>query len=143
MSASAAGMFGRDSGQWVRFIESSSRRLTRTILGTAIRHQQSLRHKQLLLQDIVDDSLALFPMAATIWYAAQPDMRDKPGIQALADYFCQDMADRLNPKAKRISRHNKDADVYRLSKTIMNGEYVWLEAGIVPLLDQQTGRDVA
>jgi hypothetical protein len=70
-------------------------------------------------------------------------MRDKPGIQTLADYFCQDMADRLNPKAKRISRHNKDADVYRLSKTIMNGEYVWLEEGIVPLLDQQTGRDVS
>jgi len=139
----AAGMFGRDSGQWVRVVESSSRRLTRTILGTAIRHQQSLHHKQLLLQDIVDDSLALFPMAAMIWYTAQPDIRDKPGIQALTDYFCQDMADRLNPKVNRISRHKKDADVYRLSKAIMNGEYIWLEEGIVPLLGQQPGRPVA
>lgn len=139
MSASA-GMFGQDSQQWVRFIEASSRRLTRTILGTAIRHRQSLRHKQLLLQDIVDGSLALFPMAATIWYAAQPNLRDKHGIQALADYFCQDMVDRLNPEAKRISRHKKDADVYRLSKAIMTGEYAWLEEGIVPLLDQQHGR---
>lgn len=143
MSAGAAGMFGRDSGQWVRLIESSSRRLTRTILGTAIRHQQSLQHKQLLLQDIVDDSLALFPMAATIWYAAQPDMRDNPGIQALTDYFCQDMAGRLNPQAERISRHKKDGTVYRLSKAIMNGEYVWLEEGIVPLLDHHPGRPVA
>jgi hypothetical protein len=78
-------------------------------------------------------------MAATIWYAAQPDMRDKPGIQALTDYLCQDMANRLNPQTERISRHKKDANVYRLSKAIMNGEYVWLEEGIVPLLDQQTG----
>lgn len=143
MSAGAAGMFGRDSGQWVRLIESSSRRLTRTILGTAIRHQQSLQHKQLLLQDIVDDSLALFPMAATIWYAAQPDMRDNPGIQALTDYFCRDMAGRLNPRTERISRHKKDGTVYRLSKAIMNGEYVWLEEGIVPLLDHHPGRPVA
>jgi hypothetical protein len=143
VSSPATGMFGRDSGRWVRFVESTSRRLTRTILGTAIRHQQSLRHKQLLLQDIVDDSLALFPIASLIWYAAQPDMRDKPGIHALADYFCQDMADRLNPSAKRIRRHKKDADVYRLSKAIMNGEYAWLEEGIVPLLDQQTGRHIA
>ena len=142
MSA-GVGMFGKDSQRWVRLIGSASRRLTRTILGTAIRHQQSLRHKQLLLQDIVDDSLALFPMAATIWYAAQPDMRDKPGIRALTDYFCQDMADRLNPDMKRISRHTIDADVYRLSKAIMSGEYAWLEEGIVPLLDQQSGRHVA
>ena len=142
MSAGAAGMFGRDSGRWVRLIESSSRRLTRMILGTAIRHQQSLHHKQLLLQDIVDDSLALFPMAAIIWYAAQPDMRGKPGIQALTDYFCEDMAGRLNPQTERISRHKKDGTVYRLSKAIMNGEYVWLEEGIVPLLDHHPGRPV-
>ncbi len=142
-AARADGMFGRDSGRWVRFIESSSRRLTRTILSTAIRHQQSLHHKQLLLQDIVDDSLALFPMAATVWYAAQPDMRDKPGIQALTDYFCQDMADRLNPGLIRISRHKKDVNVYRLSKAIMDGEYLWLEEGIVPLLDERPGHRVA
>ena len=139
----SAGMLGTNAQRWVRFIESSSRRLTRTILATSIRHRQSLRHKQLLLQDIVNSGLALFPMAATIWYAAQPEMRDKPGIQALTEYFCQDMADRLNPEMKRISRHKKDADVYRLSKAIMNGEYAWIEEGIVPLLDQQTGRDVA
>ncbi len=138
-----AGKFGGDSQRWVRFIESASRRLTRTILGSTIRHRQSLHHKQLLLQDIVDDSLALFPMAVTIWYAAQPDMRDKPGIQALTDYFCQDMADRLSPEMTRISRHKKDVDVYRLSKAIMSGEYVWLEEGIVPLLDQRPGRRVA
>lgn len=137
---SASGMFGKDYARWVRCIEASSRRLTRVILGTAIRHQQSLQHKQLLLQDIVDDSLALFPMAATIWYASRPEMRARPGIQALVDYFCQEMADRLNPEAKRISRHKKDTGVFRLSKAIMNGEYSWLEEGIVPLLEKETDR---
>lgn len=133
-------IFGPEYAQWVRCIESSARRLTRVILGATIRHRQSLHHKQLLLQDIVEGSLGLFPMAATIWYASQPSMRGKPGIQALADYLCQEMAGRLHPEATRVGRHKRDADVYRLSKAIMNGEYDWLEDGTLPLLRNETER---
>lgn len=132
-------MFGKEYAGWVRFIESSSRSLTRSTLVATLRHRQSLHHKQLLLQHLVNDSLWLFPMAATLWYASQPEMRTKPGIRELATYFCQDMADRLHPPsslARRIRRHKKDAIVYHLSKTIMSGEYAWLEEGIVPLVEK-------
>lgn len=132
-------MFGKEYVQWVRFIESSTKSLTRSTLATTVRHRQSLHNKQLLLQHLVNDSLWLFPMAATLWYASQPEMRTKPGILELATYFCQEMADRLYPPsstAKRIRRHKKDASVYHLSKAIMNGEYAWLEEGIVPLLEK-------
>jgi hypothetical protein len=76
-------------------------------------------------------------MAAILWFASQPEMRTKPGIRELVDYFCQDMADRLSPPssiAGRIRRYKKDSVVYQLSKAIMNGEYTWLEEGIVPCL---------
>jgi hypothetical protein len=132
-------MFGKEYGRWVRFIESSARGLTRSTLAATLRHRQSLHHKQLLLQQLVNDSLGLLPMAATIWYASQPEMRMKPGIRELATYFCQDMADRLyspSSRAGRIYGHKKDALVYNLSKTIMNGEYAWLEEGILPLLEK-------
>ena len=102
-----------------------------------VRHRQGLHNKQLLLKDGVDDSLALFPMAAIIWYASQPEMRTKPGLSELVTYFCQEMADRLRPPsslARRIRRHKKDSIVYQLSKAIMRGEYAWLEEGIVPLV---------
>ncbi|HSA60749.1 MAG TPA: acyl-CoA dehydrogenase family protein [Nitrospiraceae bacterium] len=135
----ASVMFENDYARWVRFIESSSRSLTRSTLGATVRHRQSLHNKQLLLQDLVNDSLCLFPMAATLWFASQPDMRTKPGIQELVTYFCQDMADRLDPPssmARRIRKHKKDTVVYRLSKTIMSGEYAWLEEGIAPLLEK-------
>jgi hypothetical protein len=131
--------FGKDYARWVRFIESSSRSLTRSSLVATVRHRQSLHNKQILLQHLVNDSLWLLPMAATIWYASQPEMRTKPGILELATYFCQDMADRLHPPsslAKRIRRHKKDTIVYHLSKAIMSGEYAWLEEGIVPLLEK-------
>jgi alkylation response protein AidB-like acyl-CoA dehydrogenase len=126
--------FGNEYGRWVRFIEASARRLTRSTLMATIRHQQRLHNKQLLLQHLVNDSLLLFPMAAIIWYADQPGMRTKPGIRELVDYFCQDMADRLCPPSSlggRIRRHKKDSVVYRLAKVIMSGEYAWLEEGII------------
>jgi alkylation response protein AidB-like acyl-CoA dehydrogenase len=134
-----SGIFGMEYARWVRFIESSSRSLTRSTLVATARHRQGLHNKQLLLQDLVNDSLWLFPMAATLWYASQSEMRTKPGILELATYFCQEMADHLDPpssSAKRIRRHKKDTIVYHLSKTIMSGEYAWLEEGIVPLLEK-------
>ncbi len=131
-------LFGKEYARWVRFIESSSGSLTRSTLVATLRHRQSLHNRQLLLQHLVNDSLRLFPMAAILWYASQPEMRAKPGILELANYFCQEMADQLAPSssAKRIHKHKKDTIVYRLSKTIMSGEYAWLEEGIVPLVEK-------
>jgi len=129
--------FGREYAHWVRFIESSSRRLTRSTLLATVRHRQGLHNKQLLLQDLVNESLWLFPMAATLWYASQPEMQTKPGLLDLVNYFCQDMADRLKPSLRRtIGRHNNDTVVYRLSQSIMSGKYAWLEEGIVPLVEK-------
>ena len=136
---STSAMFGKDYARWVRFIESSARSLTRSTIVATVRHRQGLHNKQLLLKDLVNDSLWLFPMAATLWYASQSEMRTKPGILELATYFCQEMADRLDPPSssvKRIRRHKKDSSVYHLSKAIMSGEYVWLEEGIVPLVEK-------
>lgn len=137
--AHAAARFGKDQAPWIRVIESSARRLTRATCSATLRHRQSLHHKQLLLQGLVEDSLLLFPMAATIWYASQPEMRAMPGIQDLVAYFCRDAADRLSPASCRkpsIRRQEKDTTVYNLAKKIMGGEYVWLERGIMPLRDK-------
>lgn len=133
-------LFGKEYARWVRFIESSARGLTRSTLTVTLRHRQDLHHKQLLLQQLVNDSLRLFPMAAMIWYASRPEMRTKPGISDLATWFCRDMAEHLYPAsspARRIRGQAKDTTVYNLAKRIMNGEYAWVEEGILPLLDTQ------
>lgn len=132
-------VFGKDHARWVRFIESSSRSLTRATLAATLRHRQSLHNKQLLLQHLVNDSLWLFPMAATLWFSSQPEMRTKPGISELATYFCQEMEARLYPASSptgRILWNQKDKIVYSLARSIMQGQYAWLEEGIVPLIDK-------
>ena len=134
---SASALLTKDYAGWVRRIESSSRRLTRSTLSSTLYHRQKLHNKQLLLQHLVNDSLMLFPMAATIWYASQPEMRDQPGIRDLVNYCCQDLESRLQPSSSlrgRIRRHETDGVVYRLSKRIMSGDYAWLEEGILPCL---------
>ena len=137
-SRTNSGIFGKDYAGWVRFIESSARSLTRSTLTTAVRHRQGLHNKQLLLKTLVDQSLWLFPMAATIWYASQPDTRTKPGIRELADFFCQEMEDHLRGSSSKTGnqRPGKDSTVYRLSKSIMNGDYAWLEEGIIPIVEK-------
>lgn len=133
-SEAADPLFKNQYARWVRFIESSSRRLARATLTATLYHRQKLHNKQLLLQSLVDDSLWLFPMAATVWYASQPEMRDKPGIRELVEYFCREMESRLHPssRSRRRRRHEKDGSVYRLSKRIMSGDYAWVEEGILP-----------
>jgi hypothetical protein len=92
----------------------------------------------------VDDGLLLFPMTALLWFASQPEMRTKPGIRELVDYFCEDMADRLRSGSSltgRPARPGRDTAVYRLSKAIMNGDYAWLEEGILACLKpDETGQ---
>ena len=132
-------VFGKDFERWVRFIEASSRSLTRATLAATLRHRQSLHHKQLLLQHLVNDSLWLFPMAATLWFSSQPEMQTKPGIRELAAYFCQDMEAQLYPPSSptgRVRGNQMDTTVYNLARNIMQGHYAWLEEGIVPLIDK-------
>jgi alkylation response protein AidB-like acyl-CoA dehydrogenase len=134
---SAASLLGKEYARWIRVIEFSSQRLTRATVTATLYHRQKLHNKQLLLQGLVDHSLILFPMAATLWYASQPEMRDKPGIRALVEYFCQEMHNRSTACSSltgRLRRHKHDTVVYRLSKSIMSGEYAWLEEGIAPFL---------
>jgi alkylation response protein AidB-like acyl-CoA dehydrogenase len=130
-SESADPLVRNEYARWVRFIESSSRRLARSTLMATLYHRQKLHNKQLLLQSLVNDSLWLFAMAATVWYASQPEMREKPGIRELVEYFCREMESRLHPSSLRRRRQQHDTAVYRLSKRIMTGDYAWLEDGIV------------
>lgn len=136
-------LFGRHYARWVRFVESSSRSLTRQTLVATLYHRQSLHHKQLLLQNLVNESLRLFPMAAVIWFASQPEMRSKPGILQLAAFFCQEMTDKRDPASSltgKIQAGTYDTMVYDLARRILRGEYAWLEDGIVPLIEQQGTR---
>ena len=48
----------------------------------------------------------------------------------VADFFCREARDRIN-QSFRHTRNNNNRQGYRLARSILDGEYGWLEEGIV------------
>ncbi|MET4137186.1 acyl-CoA dehydrogenase family protein [Pseudarthrobacter sp. PvP090] len=129
--------FGRLAKQ-LRFVERSSRRLARQTFYGMGRWQAKLEHKQAFLGRIVDIGAELFAMAAAC-SRAEMLLRTAPekGASAyeLAEAFCEQARVRVDEYFDQLWRNTDDGD-HGLSRRVLAGDYVWLEAGI---LDQSEG----
>ena len=129
--------FGRLAKQ-LRFVERSSRRLARQTFYGMGRWQARLEHKQAFLGRIVDIGAELFAMAACC-SRAEMLLRTAPERAAsafeLAEAYCEQARVRVDEYFDQLWRNTDDAD-HNLSRKVLDGEYVWLEAGV---LDQSEG----
>ncbi|MCU1511210.1 MAG: acyl-CoA dehydrogenase [Arthrobacter sp.] len=129
--------FGRLAKQ-LRFVERSSRRLARQTFYGMGRWQARLEHKQAFLGRIVDIGAELFAMAACC-SRAEMLLRTAPERAAsafeLAEAYCEQARVRVDEYFDQLWRNTDDAD-HSLSRKVLDGEYVWLEAGV---LDQSEG----
>jgi alkylation response protein AidB-like acyl-CoA dehydrogenase len=129
--------FGRLAKQ-LRFVERSSRRLARQTFYGMGRWQARLEHKQAFLGRIVDIGAELFAMAACC-SRAEMLLRTAPeqGATAfeLAEAYCEQARVRVDEYFDQLWRNTDDGD-RELSRKVLAGDYVWLEAGV---LDQSEG----
>ena len=129
--------FGR-LARHLRFVERSSRRLARQTFYGMGRWQAGLEHKQAFLGRIVDIGAELFAMAACC-SRAEMLLRTAPGRGAtafeLADAYCEQARVRVDEYFDQLWRNTDDGD-RGLSRKVLAGDYVWLEAGV---LDQSEG----
>ncbi|GGJ41497.1 acyl-CoA dehydrogenase family protein [Paenarthrobacter histidinolovorans] len=129
--------FGRLAKQ-LRFVERSSRRLARQTFYGMGRWQAKLEHKQAFLGRIVDIGAELFAMAACC-SRAESLLRTHPerGAAAfeLAEAFCEQARVRVDEYFEQLWRNTDDGD-HDLSRKVLDGDYAWLEAGV---LDQSEG----
>lgn len=112
-------------GHW-RFIRAQSRVLARTLFHQMLLHQQKLEKRQLVLFRIVDVGVELFVMAAAISRAAML----KGNSVELADLFCRYARQRVQESFRRVGEP-LDRRTVAVSKELLQGEYRWLEEGIV------------
>jgi alkylation response protein AidB-like acyl-CoA dehydrogenase len=119
----------------VRFLDRSTRRLSRAIFHAMVRNGPKLEKKQATLFRAVDIGADLFAMAAAVSRARQIAKRDpQEGASAgrLADLFCRDARRRVLRRFEDLSS-NDDPAKYRLAREILDGEHEWLERGIAPV----------
>jgi len=134
--AAGYGRFGPLAGH-MRFVERKSRKLARTLFHKMVRHGAGLQRKQVLLFRAVDIGAELFAMAAVVSRVQMLVRTGRPESARaleLADLFCL-LARRRVADLFRGMRSNDDVAMYRTARQILDGDYVWLEEGIVGLQD--------
>jgi alkylation response protein AidB-like acyl-CoA dehydrogenase len=122
----------------LRYVERSSRKLARQTFYGMSRWQAKLEYQQAFLARIVDIGAELFAMAAAC-SRAEMLSTDHPeqgrAAYALADAFCAQARLRADGLFERLWTNTDDSD-RRIARRVLDGEFTWLEAGV---LDQSEG----
>jgi len=117
----------------MRFVEKTGKRLARMIFRLMLRYQQGLEKKQQLISRVVDIGVELFAMAATCSRAETMlviKRRNYEKSVELADLFCKGARKRIERSFEDIAENN-DRQSYKVAQGVLEGEYYFLEDGIV------------
>ncbi len=128
----AYGRYGDLAGH-VAFADRSAHRLACGIAVAMARHGPKLERRQAVLFRLVDIGAELLAMCATCVQATamvKANPADTSPVR-LADLFCRQSRKRVNDLFKRLF-DDTDRDAYRLGQGVLDGEYKWLEQGILP-----------
>jgi len=119
----------------MRYVERSSRKLARTLFHKMVRHGAGLQRKQMLLFRGVDIAAELFAMAAVVCRVQMLVRTGRPHSERareLADLFCRQARRRVEVMFRDM-RSNDDVAMYRTARHVLDGNFEWLEEGIVGL----------
>jgi len=113
----------------LRFVERSTRKLSREIFHGMMVHQAKMQNKQGFLFRVVDVANELFAMAATVSRADAMHKNGHPNARQaaeLADLFCR----QARRKVKRLFADlwsNDDVRKYKVALGVLAGRQLWLE----------------
>ena len=129
------GEFGR-LARHLRYVNRTSRQLSRALLYAIVRHGAKLERRQSVLFRLVDTGAELFAMTAvcsrahSLRVSKSPEDRSQSvSAVALADTFCRLARRRIEDRLDRVF-HNEDLDVYGTAQRVMAGEVLWLERAV-------------
>lgn len=116
----------------VRWARRRARRLARRLFHAMVTNGPALEREQIMLGDFVDIGTELFAIAATC-SRAQSMMNDgtpRSEVLPLAEFFCNESRSKIDRSFAHLRRNNNRAG-YRLARSILDGNYPWLENGLV------------
>ena len=115
-----------------RAAERASRKLARSLFRAMVRYGPGLESRQILLRRLVDIGADIFVIAACCSRAQHLAGRGRcaDNVLAMADYACREAALRIRNHHREI-RENNDRQGCDLAGSILDGEYGWIEDGII------------
>lgn len=121
-----------DNARHLKYVESTSRRLARSIFHAMGLYQAKLERKQRTLFRIVDIGTDLFAMSAAVSYA---NALAKTGVEKtnsadLADHFCREAKLRIEENFDRLFSNHDDFS-YKVATSVLGGDFEWLEGQLV------------
>jgi hypothetical protein len=124
----------------MRYVSRTSRRLARKLFHKMVRYGAGLQRRQMLLFRAVDIGVELFAIAATTGRAQMLVRTENPDAEravALADLFCRQARRRIELLFRSLDS-NDDVRSYDAARAVLNGEYLWMEEGIVGLQENMS-----
>ncbi|MEX2465653.1 MAG: acyl-CoA dehydrogenase family protein [Gemmatimonadota bacterium] len=127
------GQFG-PLGTHLRFVERTSRKLARSTFHAMVRFGPGLEKRQAVLGRIVDIGAELLVMSSVVVRARMLVERgdDASGANALADLYCRGARRRIKDRFRNLF-DNDDTRAYGIARRFLEGEFEWLERGVVPM----------
>jgi alkylation response protein AidB-like acyl-CoA dehydrogenase len=116
----------------IRFVDRTSRRLSRSLFHAMVRHGPALEKRQAVLARAVDVGAEAFMMTAACVRARKlvKENPDDRSPEELADVFCRQARRRIHRLFGSLFV-NDDQRTYRLARSTMDGTFAWLEEGVV------------
>ncbi len=121
-------------GSHMAWISNSSNRLARRLFHLMIRFGPGLEKRQALLGRAVDIGTELFAASCACSYARHLGEKGRQDALILAERFCQGSRFRVETLFRELAR-NGDKENYRLARRVLEGEFAWMEEGIMPIED--------
>ena len=118
----------------LRWAERTTRHLGRTLFHAMARFGPKLERRQMVLFRAVDIGADLFAMTAVCVRAEMLAREGNTEATELADLFCREARQRIAVNFHRFYGKN-DAALSKVAKHVLAGEHVWLEQGIVGMLN--------
>jgi alkylation response protein AidB-like acyl-CoA dehydrogenase len=118
----------------LRFVERTARKLARSTFHAMVRFGPGLEKRQAVLGRIVDIGAELLVMTSVVVRARMLVERgdEAPGANALADLYCRGARRRIKDRFRNLF-DNDDTRAYGVARRFLDGEFEWLEQGIVSM----------
>lgn len=128
----------------LRFVERSSRKLSREIFHAMMVYQGKLQNKQGFLFRVVDIANELFAMAASATRVHAMREANDPNAESaerLTDLFCRN-ATRTVKRLFGQLWSNDDAYKYEVGRSVLDKDHVWLEEVLEGLYEDSSPKSV-